>query len=83
MRWDESLSLCEFTYNNRYHFSIGMAPYEASYEWRCRSPVSLEEIGVRSFHGPAIVGETSDKLKLIQDRLKVTRSRQKSYFDPH
>ena len=36
---------------------------------------------MRSFHGPTIVGETSDKIKLIQERLKVARSRQKSYAD--
>jgi len=29
--WDELLSLVEFTYNNNYHASIEMTPYEASY----------------------------------------------------
>ena len=29
--WDESLSLCEFAYNNSYHSSIGRAPFEALY----------------------------------------------------
>ena len=29
------------------------------------------EVGVCSFHGPTIVGGTSDKIKLIQERLKV------------
>jgi len=29
--WDEMLPLVEFTYNNSYHVSIGMAPYEALY----------------------------------------------------
>jgi len=27
--WDEMLPLVEFTYNNSYHASIGMALYEA------------------------------------------------------
>ena len=58
-----------------------MAPFEALYGRRCRTPVCWEEVGVRSFHGPTIVGETSDKIKLIQERLKVARSRQKSYAD--
>ncbi|KAG7633139.1 Retrotransposon gag domain [Arabidopsis suecica] len=30
--WERSLPLIEFTYNNRFHASIGMAPYEALYE---------------------------------------------------
>jgi len=33
--WDEVLPLVEFTYNNSYHESIGMAPYEALYGRRC------------------------------------------------
>jgi len=30
--WDEILSLVEFSYNNSYYASIGMAPYEDLYE---------------------------------------------------
>jgi len=29
--WDEVLPLVEFAYNNSFHTSIGMAPYEALY----------------------------------------------------
>ncbi|KAL0378456.1 UNVERIFIED_CONTAM: Transposon Ty3-G Gag-Pol polyprotein [Sesamum radiatum] len=37
--WDDHLPLMEFAYNNSFHSSIGMAPYEALYGRRCRSPV--------------------------------------------
>ena len=37
--WDEHLSLIEFAYNNSYHSSIGMAPYEALHGRKCRSLV--------------------------------------------
>ena len=80
--WQKSLPLCEFAYNNSYHSSIGMAPFEALYGRRCRTPICWEEIGVRSFHGPSIVSDTSEKVKQIHDRLKIARSRQKSYADP-
>ena len=40
-------------------------------------------VGVLSFRGPTIVGETSDKIGLIHERLKVARSRQKSNPDTH
>ena len=33
--WDEHLLLCEFVYNNSYHSSIEMAPFEALYGRRC------------------------------------------------
>ena len=81
VQWDEYFPLYEFAYNNGYHSSIGMAPFEALYGRRYRTPVCWEEVGVHSFHGPTIVGETSDKIKLIQERLKIARSRQKSYAD--
>nr|XP_048321730.1 uncharacterized protein LOC107406968 [Ziziphus jujuba var. spinosa] len=35
--WDKHLPLVEFAYNNSYHTSIKMAPYEALYGRKCRS----------------------------------------------
>lgn len=67
---DESLPLYEFSYNNNYDSSNGMAPYEALYERKYRNPICWEEVGVRSFHGAIIVGDYSEKVKLMQDRLK-------------
>ncbi|KAI3826072.1 hypothetical protein L1987_00114 [Smallanthus sonchifolius] len=37
--WDSHLSLIEFSYNNSYHTSINMAPFEALYGRKCRSPI--------------------------------------------
>ena len=37
--WDTHLPLIEFAYNNSYHSSIGMAPFEALYGRKCRSPL--------------------------------------------
>jgi len=37
--WSDLLPLVEFTYNNSYHSSIGMALYEALYGRRCRTPL--------------------------------------------
>ena len=36
---DEYLPLVEFYYNNSYHSTISMAPFEALYGRRCRSPI--------------------------------------------
>ena len=36
--WDEQIPLIEFAYNNSYHSSIQIAPYEALYGRRCRYP---------------------------------------------
>ena len=74
-QWDESLTLCEFAYNSSYHSSIEMTPFEALYGRRCRTPVCWEEVGERIFHGPTLIGKTSEKVKLIHEHLKVARSR--------
>jgi len=37
--WDSHLPAIEFTYNNSYHSSIGIAPFEALYGRRCRTPL--------------------------------------------
>ena len=37
--WDDHQLLVEFAYNNSYHSSIGMAPFEALYGRKCRSPL--------------------------------------------
>ncbi|XP_027158198.1 uncharacterized protein LOC113759821 [Coffea eugenioides] len=42
--WSQYLTLVEFAYNNSYHSSIQMAPYEALYGRRCRSPIHWDEV---------------------------------------
>ncbi|XP_052725984.1 uncharacterized protein LOC128194426 [Vigna angularis] len=37
--WDEVLPLVEFTYNNSFQASIGMASFEALYGRKCRTPL--------------------------------------------
>ena len=73
-QWDDRLSLCEFAYNSSYHSSIGMTPFEVLYGRICRTSICWEEGSVRSFHGPSIDGETSEKVKQIQEHLEATIS---------
>ncbi|KAI3681150.1 hypothetical protein L6452_35934 [Arctium lappa] len=80
-RWDSHLPLVEFAYNNNYHSSIGMAPFEALYGWKCRTPVCCLVAGEKQFTGSKIVQETTDKVKSIRERLKAAQYRQKSYAD--
>src|SRR5262249_27061745 len=80
--WEEYLRLIEFTFSNSYHSTIGMAPYEALYGRKYSSPVSWMEIGDKHLEGPNLIRETSEKVSSIQDRIRTTFSRQKSYVDP-
>ncbi|KAL0420772.1 UNVERIFIED_CONTAM: Transposon Tf2-11 polyprotein, partial [Sesamum latifolium] len=52
--WDDHLPLMEFAYNNSFHSSISMAPYEALYGRRCRSPVCWDIEGLRQLEGPEL-----------------------------
>ena len=50
--WHAKLDLMEFAYNNSYHSSIGMAPFEALYGRACRTPLCWSEVGERPLVGP-------------------------------
>ena len=72
--WEKYLSLAEFSYNNSYHSSIEMAPYEALYGRKCRSLLCWEEVGKRKLLGLEIIQITSKKINLIHKRLQTAQS---------
>jgi len=79
--WDRYLPLIEFTYNNSFHSSIGMAPYEALYGRKCRTPLCWFETSENLVLGPNMIQQTTEKIIMIRDKLRATQSRQKSYAD--
>ena len=56
--WDRYIPLIEFAYNNGYQSSIGMTPYEALYDRRCRTPVRWTKLNEHKVIGPDIVKDT-------------------------
>ena len=78
---EEHLPLVEFAYNNSQQASIQMAPYEALYGRPCRSLICWTEVGESSITGPDLVRDTSEKVGVIQQRLLMAQSQQKSYAD--
>ncbi|KAM1000931.1 hypothetical protein ACFX2A_007626 [Malus domestica] len=81
--WHNCLDLMEFTYNNSYHSSIGMAPFEALYGKFCRTQLCWSEVGERVLVGPEIVDETTQNIQVIKSNLKTAQDRQKSLADKH
>src|SRR5215216_5328735 len=79
--WNDNLPSVEFSYNNNYQASLKMAPVEALYERRCRTPLMWDEVGDRQLFGPDLIRDSEEKVKLIRDRLKIAESRQKRYAD--
>ncbi|WVZ84352.1 hypothetical protein U9M48_031392 [Paspalum notatum var. saurae] len=80
-KWDECLPLAEFAYNNSYQKSLEMAPFEALYGRRCRTPLNWSEPGERVTFGPDLVTQAEEEFKLIHSNLKRAQSGQKSYSD--
>ncbi|KAG8473070.1 hypothetical protein CXB51_034991 [Gossypium anomalum] len=79
--WERYLPLVEFAYNNSYQTSLKMAPYEALYGRKCRTPLYWTELKENQIYGVDLVKETEEKVKVIRDCLKAASDRQKSYVD--
>ncbi|XP_021666176.2 uncharacterized protein LOC110654477 [Hevea brasiliensis] len=58
-----------------------MAPYEALYGRKCRTPLCWTKLSDDKFIGPDLVRQTEEKVKIIRDRLKAASDRYKSYAD--
>ena len=65
IRVDDELPLVEFAYNNSYPASVRMAPYEASYERPCGSPLCWTKVEESSITGPDLIRDTSEKVSWI------------------
>jgi hypothetical protein len=74
--WDKCLPLAKFSYNNNYQESLKMAPFEALYSRRCRTPLNWAEPGERMTFGPDLVMEAEEIVHRIQSNLKAAKSHQ-------
>ncbi|XP_012837665.1 PREDICTED: uncharacterized protein LOC105958204 [Erythranthe guttata] len=56
-----------------------MAPYEALYGRKCRSPIHWDEVGEQKLLGPELVQHTVDIIKNIREKMKSAQDRQQKY----
>ena len=63
--WDRYIPLMEFAYNNSYQSNIGMAPYEALYGRRCRTPMCWIKLNEHKVISPDIVKDEKQKFRLF------------------
>ena len=80
-KWDECLTLARFSYNNSYEESVRMAPFEALYGKKCRTPLNWVEVEDRGYFGPDFIKEAKEQISVIQSHLKTAQSCQKTYAD--
>ena len=67
--WNKYLPLIEFSYNNSYQSTIGIAPYELLYGRKCRSPIHWDETGERKYLGLESVQRTNEAIEKIKARM--------------
>lgn len=79
--WERYVSLVEFAYNNSYHASIKMTPFEALYRRPCHSPIFWAKVGDGALLELELVQETTQNVQLIKQRLEIERSLHKNYAD--
>ena len=58
-----------------------MAPFEALYGRKCRTPLNWVEPRERRYYGVDFIEEAEEQVHIIQQHIEAAQSRQKSYVD--
>jgi hypothetical protein len=58
-----------------------MAPFEALYGRKCRTPLFWDQTGESQVFGTDVLRNAEDQVRVIRENLRVAQSRQKSYAD--
>jgi hypothetical protein len=64
--WDKSLPYAEFAYNNSYQSNIKIAPFEALYGRKCRTPLFWNQTGESQLFGPDSIREAEKQLRSLE-----------------
>ncbi|WMV41498.1 hypothetical protein MTR67_034883 [Solanum verrucosum] len=83
--WNGHLPVIKYAYKNGYHSSIGMAPFEALYGRRCRSPIGWFDAGEVTLVGPKLVHEAMEKISPMKGVVRFGKKGKLSsrYVDPY
>lgn len=73
--------MVEFAYNNGYHTSLQMNPFEVLYERKHRTPSSWGGPEEKLMLGPKMLKEMEELVKKIRANLKAAQDRQKNFAD--
>jgi hypothetical protein len=68
--WDKSLPYVEFAYNNSRQSSLKMAPFEALYGRKCRTPLFWKQTGESQLFGLEIIKEAERQVEITREILK-------------
>lgn len=74
--WEEHLYVAEFVYNKSYQASIRMPPFEELYDKKCQLPLCWDDVGEKALIGLDLVAQLVEKIRVIQNRLRVVQDRE-------
>ena len=80
-KWEDYLHLVEFAYNNNFQVLASMSPFEIMYGYKCNAPISWICQVDRLMLGPDLLKDMDLTMKQVQQNLKVSQDKQKSYVD--
>eukprot|EP00253_Pinus_taeda_P024011 PITA_24011 len=78
-KWEEYLHLVEFAYNNGYHESLKISPFEVLYGRKCTIPANWNSPEDKLILGSDMLEEMDKIVKRVRQNLKVAQDRQKMY----
>jgi hypothetical protein len=73
--WDKRLSYAEFSYNNNYRASLKMAPFEALYGRKCRTPLYCSQTVESQLFGTDIIKVAEKQVQITRENLRISQSR--------
>ena len=80
-RWEEYLTLVEFSYKKGYEESLNMSPFEALYGRSCNTPVNWNDPMNMILIMHEMLKEMEQEIKTIKRNLKVAKDRKKNHVD--
>ena len=80
-KWEEYLTLVEFSDNNGYQESLRMSPFKALYGKSCNTPINWSYPMNRVPIGLDMLMDMEQGMQVIKKILKETHDRHKSYVD--
>ena len=73
----------EFSYNDEYHSSIGMAPFQALYGHPCCTPLSWDSLEDHILLSLEMLQDMEQQVVCIREHLTTTHDRHKKYANSH
>ena len=65
-KWEYYLHLVEFSYNNGYHSSLKMIPFESMYGRKCNTPINRDNPVDGVIIGPELLKKMEDHMVKIK-----------------